>query len=398
MDDWFGDLFQASTSNPTDPGQMATLYSLYTWPVVWRQKGTVPNISDMTIATRDPCVSEWSGIYCDGGSPYQFIINITVVDMSGIFPSNFLTVMSNLTTLIFLRIYQKGDAAVSNLSGTIPASLGQLQLLQELNLRGNQLTGGIPVEVCRLPVLNYINVADNHLSGTYDQFCESKSLQTILLFDNLFNQSIPSCLGNMNLTNLNLGANMVTGSIPDSFANLTNLSTLNLDNVTLTGGLNNSMVAKWTSLTSISCRRSNLSGPFPDALGSLPLLNTIQLAQNQFSGSIPSSLGNLQSLMVLALYENRLTGEVPPELGNLHNLTHLLLANNSLSGLIPSSLSGLSSLQHLHLQGNNFSGPFDAGIISNMTSLKGLFLQVTILINRFYMFGKDFVIVPAEFF
>lgn len=358
---------------------MTTLYSLYTWPDLWRQKGSVPNITDLTVPNRDPCLSKWVGIYCDGGSPYQSIINITLADEGGIFPSNFLAVMSNLTTLRILRIYQKGDAAISTLSGTIPASLGQLQSLQELNFRGNKLTGGVPVEVARLPVLNYINLADNQLSGSYDQFCESKSLQTILLFNNLFSQSIPSCLGNMNLTNLNLGANMVSGSIPGSFANLTLLSTLNLDNTSLTGGLNNSMVAKWTSLTSISCRRSNLSGPFPEALGSLLYLNSIQLAQNQFSGSIPSSLGNLQNLTILALYDNRFTGEVPPELGSMQNLTHLLLANNSLSGSIPSSLSRLSKLQHLHLQGNNFSGPFDAGIITNMTSLRGLFLQVIII-------------------
>lgn len=285
--------------------------------------------------------------------------------------------MSNITSLQTLRIYQKGDNGRSSLSGTIPASLGKLVNLTTLNLRGNQLTGGVPAEVARLPRLTYLNLADNQLSGTIDQFCESNSLQKLLLFNNSFTQSIPSCLGisNSSLTHLNLGLNNLTGPIPDSFVNLINLESLTLDTVTMPGALNNTLIAAFTRLTSLSCRRCNLTGAIPEALGSLKGMTSIQLAQNELSGSIPASLGNLESVVTLALYENNLSGKIPSELGGMKNLTNLLLANNSLSGSLPSSLGRLSNLRHLHLQGNRFSGPIPGELFGNLTELRGLFLQ-----------------------
>nr|PNR33871.1 hypothetical protein PHYPA_023687 [Physcomitrium patens] len=366
----------APNGSATDPDQMAAIYSLPWWPDVWRFRGTVPNISDITAPNRDPCISHWVGVYCDGGFPYQFILNITIVDVRGGFPPNFLIAMSKLKTLQFLRIYQKGDKATSSLGGTIPASLGQLQELQEINFWGNQLVGGVPVDVALLPKLTSINLADNHLTGPIAHLCQSKSLQTILLFDNQFTSDIPACLGSMNLTNLNLGANNITGGIPPSFSNLVNMETLNLDNTTLVGGLPNAMVAKWPRLTSLSIRRSNLSGPIPPAIGSLKLLTLVNLAQNNLSGPIPATFGNLDSVVTLGLYENKLTGTIPPELGNMKNLTNLLLSENSLSGPIPASLGKLSKLQQLHLQGNKLSGAVNSQMFLNFTGLKGLFLQM----------------------
>ncbi|KAG0556393.1 hypothetical protein KC19_11G050500 [Ceratodon purpureus] len=364
------------SKNPTDPDQMKTLYSLEIWPDVWRQRGTVPNISDPTIPNRDPCISQWVGIKCNNGTPYQFIYDITVVDVEGDFPKNFLAVMSELLTLTGLKVYQKGDNARSSLGGTLPASLGQLKLLTEINFRGNLLSGSIPPEVAQLPSLQTINLADNHFTGTIDQFCNSTSLQTLLLFDNVFSQDIPPCLGSMSqLVNLNLGANNITGPIPDSFTGLVNLQSLNIDNTTLSGGLSDKLVASWPKLSSLSLRRSTLSGPIPAALGSLSNLTQIMLAQNKFSGTLPPSLGNLTSLTTLGLYENRLTGEIPPEFGGMTNMTLLLLGNNSLSGSIPASLGKLSKLQQLHLEGNNFSGAVDGGLFTSLTDLRGLLLQ-----------------------
>jgi hypothetical protein len=336
----------------------------------------VPNITDMSIQTRDPCVSQWVGIICNNGTPYQFIITITVVDVEGGFPGNFLDVMSKLLTLTGLSIYQKGDAARSSLGGTLPASLGQLKQLTTINFRGNMLYGSVPPEVARLPALQSINLADNQFTGPIDQFCGSTSLQTLLLFDNAFNQVIPPCLGNLNLTNLNIGANFMSGPIPDSFAGLVNMQSLNIDNTTLTGGLSEELVSSWPQLTSLSIRRSNLSGPIPAALGNLTSLTLINLAQNKLSGPIPPSLGRLTGLTTLGLYDNMLTGEIPPELGGMTNMTYLLLGNNSLSGSIPPSLGQLSMLQQLHLEGNNFSGPINGTLFTNLTNLIGLLLHV----------------------
>lgn len=52
-------------------------------------------------------------------------------------------------------------------SGVIPPELGQLSMLQQLELQGNRLTGSIPRELGSLSCLHYLGLHDNQLIGTY---------------------------------------------------------------------------------------------------------------------------------------------------------------------------------------------------------------------------------------
>ena len=53
---------------------------------------------------------------------------------------------------------------ISNqLTGSIPAELGNLTNLQRLNLSTNQLTGSIPVELMNMTSLDFLDICDNHL-------------------------------------------------------------------------------------------------------------------------------------------------------------------------------------------------------------------------------------------
>ena len=94
----------------------------------------------------------------------------------------------------------------NQLSGTIPAELGNLSSLTGLNLGYNQLSGTIPSELGNLSSLTGLYLYDNQLSGT-----------------------IPSELGNLSsLTGLNLGSNQLSGTIPSELGNLSSLIYLNL--------------------------------------------------------------------------------------------------------------------------------------------------------------------------
>ena len=207
------------------------------------------------------------------------------------------------------------NLADNQLSGTIPAQLGNLTALQELNLRSNQLSGSIPPELGNLSQLRHLFLNGNQLSG-----------------------SIPPQLGNLTaLQELDLGSNQLSGSIPPELGNLSQLRMLYL-------------------------YINQLSGNIPSQLGNPTGLWYLALNDNQLSGSIPAELGNLSELWTLELPNNQLTGHIPPELGNLNALGGLALENNRLSGSIPPQLGNMTSLLNLNIRGNALEGEVPANI------------------------------------
>ena len=184
------------------------------------------------------------------------------------------------------------DPVGNNLSGEIPAELGNLVNLRDLMLDGNNLSGQIPWELGNLTNLRYLGLDGNDLSG-----------------------EIPAELGNLvNLEDLALYNNNLSGQIPWELGNLVNLRRLVLS-------------------------ENNLWGQIPAELGNLINLEFLTLEWNKLRGEIPAELGNLVNLRGLHLRFNDFRGEIPGELGNLVNLRDLML-DYDLSGCIPSSLNG----------------------------------------------------------
>ena len=168
---------------------------------------------------------------------------------------------------------------------------------------------------------------------------------------------IPESLGNLtNLVHLQLeGGSKLSGSIPESLGNLTNLKELHLHG-TLSGSIPESL-SNLTNLEVLNLSSHDLSGPIPESLGNLQNLKELRLVSRYvyvydpelrqgkgLTGSIPKSLGNLTNLVELNLSWNYLTGSVPESLGNLTNLVNLNLRYNNLSGPIPESLTNLTNL------------------------------------------------------
>lgn len=92
--------------------------------------------------------------------------------------------------------------------------------------------------------------------------------------------------GDGRVTGLRLPGNGLSGSIPSSLGELSNLERLYLD-------------------------KNKLTGRIPDALGDLSILRVLWLEGNGLTGPIPSSFGELSNLAVLVLDENKLTGRNP---------------------------------------------------------------------------------------
>ncbi len=183
------------------------------------------------------------------------------------------------------------DLDRKNLGGTVPASLGSLDKLQDIDFAYNNLTGSIPKELGNLSELWSIHFGDNALTG-----------------------SIPAELGNLGaLTELSLWDNQLSGSIPAKLGDLSRLD-----------------IAYF--------QFNRLSGEIPSELGGLDKLDELNLSNNRLTGEIPSELGDMDEIQSLLLNNNRLSGEIPAELGNLSNLTWLTLRNNNFTGCIPASV------------------------------------------------------------
>ena len=124
----------------------------------------------------------------------------------------------------------------NQLSGEMPAELGNLLSLERLSLNDNQLSGEIPAALGSLLNLQRLELDNNRLSG-----------------------EIPSELGNLlNLYRLELDGNRLSGEIPAELGSLPNLEYLFLAD-------------------------NRLSGEIPVELGTIP---NLRLDGNQLSGRI----------------------------------------------------------------------------------------------------------------
>lgn len=223
----------------------------------------------------------------------------------------------------------KLELGFNNLSGSIPAELGNLTNLQELNLSLNGLSGSIPPELGNLSNLQELDLSENELSCI-----------------------IPPELGNLtNLRRLSIYSTPIIPAIfPPSWDPVPNpLCGIPLE------------LGNLTNLQELRLGYSELSGSIPSELGNLANLQELHLGLNKLSGGIPQELGNLANLQQLDLGLNELSGSIPPALGNLSELTYLALYfNEDLAGPLPDTFTSLDNLQALFLYSTGLCVPPDA--------------------------------------
>ena len=222
-----------------------------------------------------------------------------------------------------------------------------------------------------------LDLDSNQLSGALPPSLGNlTNLQDLWLFDNQLSGALPSSLGNLtNLRLLWLSSNAFSGSLPSWLGNLTNLVMLQLSDNQLSGALPPSL-GNLTNLQDLRLGANQFSGVLPSSLGNLTNLQRLYLGANQFSGVLPSSLGNLTNLQQLGLADNQLSGALPPSLGNLTNLQDLWLSLNQFSGVLPSWLGNLTNLRGLTLNSNEFSGELPSSL-RNLANLEVLGLTGT---------------------
>ena len=287
-------------------------------------------------------MNSWHGVTVSGNR--VTVIDLTNNNLSGSIPAS----IGNLTELLQINFW------TNDLQGPIPEEIGNLTNLTKLILNENQLTGSIPVEISYLINLTTLYLGWNQLSGSIPpEVGNLTNLNGLALYWNQLSGSIPPEIGNLtNLIELWLFGNQLTGSIPPEIGNLANLEFLILKDNLLTGTIPE-QIWDLSSLRELHVGINNLTGTIPSEIGNLTNLHGLKLYSNGFSGSLPSSIEDLSSLSYLNINSNDFSGPVPPEITGLSSLSVIKIHNNQFTSL--PDLSPLINLDSLYIQNNHFT-------------------------------------------
>nr|XP_043633237.1 receptor-like protein EIX2 [Erigeron canadensis] len=221
------------------------------------------------------------------------------------------------------------------------------------------------------------------------------------------------------LENLELSHNQLSGSIPTSIGQLSNLIKLAVDNNSLVGVVSehhftklHNLTALWLDdnslalnvsthwippfqLKSFSARSCNIGSHFPNWLQTQTNLEYLGLSNSSIGDTIPEWFENITShlqgldlshnqidgnlsriitnpgLIFLLLGKNRFTGSIPIHLCELVDIKALDLSDNNFSGVLPKCLGNLIRLRMMDLTNNNIIGyvPKSLGFLSYLESL-----------------------------
>ncbi|KAJ0869442.1 putative protein kinase RLK-Pelle-DLSV family [Helianthus annuus] len=161
----------------------------------------------------------------------------------------------------------------------------------------------------------------------------------------------------------------LAGVLPEEFANLTNLTEIDLSRNYINGTIPTRFSQLRVSILSLIGNR--ISGSIPEEIGDISTLEELVVENNLLEGPLPQSLGRLPRLRRFLASANNFTGTIPESYGNLTNLEDFRVDGSSLSGRIPDFIGNWTNLMRLDLQGTSMEGPIPSSI-SLLTKLKEL--------------------------
>ncbi|XP_073158178.1 polygalacturonase inhibitor 2-like [Henckelia pumila] len=292
-------LFTPLPAELCDPGDKSALLAI---------KNSFPNPNNTIFSswTDDYPCCHWYGVECDETT-------------------------SNVISLYVLR--------TDTINGTIPPAISKLKHLQNLHLfKLPNLVGEIPPQLGEMVNLRYMYIGWTNVSGPVPSFLSNlKNLLDLYLTFNQLSGSIPPYLATLpSLRILDLSRNQLVGPIPDSFgrfaAKSQEFSTLRLSHNKLTGELPRSL--KNMNITEVDLSRNNLSGDGSVLFGETKITDTLVISRNDLEFDF-SRVRFPRKLETLDVSHNRIYGSIPPQIAAAERLQRLNVTYNRLCGKIP---------------------------------------------------------------
>jgi len=214
------------------------------------------------------------------------------------------------------------------------------------------------------------------LTGPFPEFFANLSNLTVLNLrrNNLHGWIPPAILQHKKLKSIDLYHNLeISGQLPN-FSVGSRLENLNVGRTGFSGIIPPSL-SNLMSLKNLGLGARGFSGQIPSSIGNLKSLNELEISGMEIVGPIPSWIANLTSLTSLQFYDCGLSGSIPYFLSEFRYLKKLVLCNCGFSGEILSPISNLTQLQILLLYSNNFEGMVELNFFGNMPYLSVLDLS-----------------------
>jgi len=219
----------------------------------------------------------------------------------------------------------------------------------QIGMNSNNLIGYLPAAIGNLTWLKNLETDNCKLEG-----------------------AIPPEIGNLvNLVGITFSGNRFT-SLPASMSNLVKLKYIYLGNNPLNIPFPGDMVKSWPELEIFNAPQCGFTGSLPDIFNKLPKLYIISLSRNLMTGEIPASFSKIKTLYSIDLSRNSFSGSLPP-LDSCKALNELMLNANLFTGFIPPSYSQLVSLKYFDINTNKIACNIPAGFFN--TPMQNFFIN-----------------------
>jgi len=311
-------------------------------------------------------------------------VNLYGNNLTGSLPAS----IGNLTKVTYFNVKQ------NHISGHIPSSIGNMRSVVYLLLNGvkhdpdylwyhpgkpynhalrtNRFTGALPASIGNLSNLKWLAIAgdggQDKYNGKYvlhtgitsvpsslDKLTQLKGL--ILSFAPISRLPNLGSLTNMKILSLEGCIGLKGQQVPSWIPRMTHLRSLWADHVGFTGSFPD--ISDATGLRFLMVSKNEFTGHFPAYAidGTMPHMNMLTFAWNKLTGTLPE-FGASQgvNLTMFDVTGNSLTGSVPANVATQTRMINLGFGWNNFSGHFPSDLTGLHHLRWIYANNNNFTG------------------------------------------
>ncbi|MQM00383.1 hypothetical protein Taro_033126 [Colocasia esculenta] len=309
----------------------------------------------------DPFPCNWTGITCENGRVTRIDLRDSSIS-SAIFPG-----FSNLTELTHL------DLSRNTICGNVSAGLNQCAKLRYLNLSHNIISGEL--NLSGLPQLQVVDVTLNRFTGEIQPDFASicGNLVTFNISLNKFSGGIRNLFDRCpNLRYLELSANNFTGDVWPGFSSLEEFS---VSENNITGTIMPEFFPSSCRLRVLDMSQNGLRGEFPDSIANCSNLTTMNIWGNRFRGRVPSGIGFLGELENLFLGNNGFDRHIPEQLRNCSKLAFLDLSKNNFGGSVQKVFGSFTQVKFLVLHGNNYTGGIETSGILGLPEIQRLDLS-----------------------